>query len=456
MAELKLSLRTHRSRISSIIKDGFKNSFEVEPTAWWMTQPVDDFIAGSSKDYYLTRKSAEFNAFNIPFEAEAADRPIYGFARMSDDFTTAVGGQTSYGNVVINLKQREGLQVIASGGRERVGIGDTLNLTVGVLEGDGSTKRFAVDETTGRIITHTLPLRETLEEGRIISTGISGSVNLNMADRIGPSSGAQLYESVPIPQRPMPKFLDEVSSLVQGTPKPNPDKYVELSFFDRLKAGDIESIDIIRRPFDTEYGDAPEALKVGLHSMNGEEASARILQGAREDMALAFSLRSQLDEMGLSHIPIRTGTTVPIYGVNAQNQDLMSRLESLSGFKHQSGFVGERTVFDTTEKTAEQLMGIDRLLASDEFKGLSGAMIPSRAFDVKNIESGTGVFTSLIDGSAEGARAASASISSATRVVAEEAAEKVVQEGSRVLGGRTLSGILEAGEVAAKVMRFKV
>jgi hypothetical protein len=444
MDEVKLSLRTHRSRISTIIKDGFKNSFEVAPTASWMTQNVDDYVA--------QRKAAEHHALGIPFEAGAESRPVYGFARMSDDFTTAVGGKTSYGEVLINLKATENLKAIASAGQEGAGIGDTMNLTQRLF--DRSTGEFVSDPATGRIVTGTLPLRETLQQDRILSTGISASVNLNTADRTGITSSAQQFESLPIPQRKMPQFLEQVSSLVQGNVGGGADSYVELSFFDRLKAGDIESIDIIRRPFDSAGADArdmPEALKGGLHSIRGEEASQRLLQAAQEDINLASSLRSQLDEAGFSNIPIRTGSTIPIYGVNSRDQSLVSQLESLGGFRQTGGMTAERTVFDTAEKTAEELLGIDKLFKSEEFGKMTASMIPSKGFDARNAQIGTGVFSSLTnDGRATAAIAQVAAESTKPEAMVADA---VTQAGG--MARRTLSGVLEAGEVAAKVMRTR-
>lgn len=54
------------------------------------------------------------------------------------------------------------------------------------------------------------------------------------------------------------------------------------------------------------------------------------------------------------------------------------------------------------------------------------------------------------------ARGGRAQISSIVKAAGNETAEKVVQEGGKGMARRTLGGILEAGEVAAKVMRFRV
>ena len=439
MDEVKLSLRTHRSRISTILKDGFKNSFEVAPTASWMTQDVDSYIA--------QRKSAEHHALNVPFEAGAESRPVYGFARMSDDFTTAVGGKTSYGDVLINVKARDSLRAIASAGQEGVGIGDTMNLTQRLF--DSAEGEFVSDPVTGRTVTGTLPLRETLEQDRIFSTGISGSVNLNTADRTGITRGAQRVESLAIPQKPMSEFLQQVASLVQGNANPGADSYVELSFFDRLKAGDIESIDIIRRPFDlgkADGKDMPEALRGGLHSVRGQEASQILAQAAQEDINLASSLRAQLDEAGLSHIPVRTGSTVPIYGVNSRDQSLMSQLESLSGFRHTGGMTAERTVFDTADRTAEQLLGIDELFRSEEFGNMPASMIPSKGFDARSGKIGSGVFSAL----PTDARA-TASIAQVATQEPQIVSKAVTRAGK--MSEHTLQGTMDAAATAVKVMR---
>ena len=49
-----------------------------------------------------------------------------------------------------------------------------------------------------------------------------------------------------------------------------------------------------------------------------------------------------------------------------------------------------------------------------------------------------------------------ASISSTLKSTGDEVAEKVAKTGGRSMARRTLGGILEAGETAAKVMRFRL
>jgi hypothetical protein len=106
----------------------------------------------------------------------------------------------------------------------------------------------------------------------------------------------------------------------------------------------------------------------------------------------------------------------------------------------------ERTVFDTADRTAEQLLGIDELFRSEEFGKMPASMIPSKGFDARSGKIGSGVFSAL----PTDARA-TASIAQVATQEPQVVSKAVTRAGK--MSEHTLQGTMDAAATALKVMR---
>lgn len=263
---------------------------------------------------------------------------------------------------------------------------------------------------------------------------------------------------------------DPLASLTKGG------QYVELQFHTRPKVEDIESIDIIRRPhsfYDSARNSAtdfPESINGFLQSyinqdgtMNTEALADEMLALAEQDKALAAQLRSQLDEMGLGHVRIRTGAEF-ILGLSTDysgsSSGAMGEItKETKEIIPRSQSVGSRVIFDTEEGLAEEQIGmIQRIRAATTYTEVEDIL--KETSQIKKAGQGMGAVIPKIEPPAKiSAQIASNAPSEAiaeVRQTQKAVAEAVSASTESVsFAKRTLSKILEGSDLAARVMRFK-
>jgi hypothetical protein len=318
--------------------------------------------------------------FDIGEETPGSSRPIYGYARVSTDFTT--GG--SYGTAFFNIKPNS-LDDISITPEDSFAVSD----------------RSAVIRKSGG----------TVEGSVEFSQGVERLVGRNASETAG---DARLY--------------------------------AEVQFHNRVGLKDVQSIDLIRT--DPGSGEAIQMAHTGVDyeafgKMNKGEQASYMEKYALEQRQMAARIKTDLVESGFPDVEVRTGFLNRELVGQKKNPNYMPGVRGKGNPEYISEY-SERIVYDSGEELAENKIGLLEALRKSHLEGSQLEGNFARAHD----EVASAISPSMSD-----LKAAIAAAKESTQTASVKA-EEVIQNAS--MARRTLNNVIEAGETAAKVMRFRL
>lgn len=222
--------------------------------------------------------------------------------------------------------------------------------------------------------------------------------------------------------------------------------YAEIQFHSRVNLGQVESIELIRA--DPATGKAagiknPKMVHPTVFAKMSLSEQADVLEAqAREQLEAAAQIRQKLDEMGFPDVQVRTGLLNRELVSQHKNPDYIPGTRgTLSAAKEYIEEYADKIVYDTSDAIAEEQIGLLESLRKAHLEGTPIEGNFTRAHEISDSAKGP----SLDD--------IRASIASAEEAVME--AENLTKKSTKStsMAKRTLNGILDSGEVAARVMR---
>lgn len=333
-----------------------------------------------AEGYFSRRINVEEKLFDIAEETSGSSRPIYGYARVSSDFTT--GG--SYGTAFFNINP------------------DPL-ADISITPEDS----FAIQDKTAVI----RKSGGTTEGSSEFSEGVKRLVNRNATETAG---DARLY--------------------------------AEIQFHDRVGLKDVQSIDLIRT--DPASGEAIQMGHTGIDyeafgKMSKEEQANFMEVYAKEQQQAAARIKTSLTEKGFPDIEVRTGFLNRELVGETKNPNYIPGARGRGNPEYIAEYA-ERVVYDTGEELAENKIGLLDALRRSHLDGSTLEGNFARAHDV----AASTVSPSMTD--LKAAIAAAKESADRSAAIASEVIE------SSPMSQRTVSKIMEAGETAAQVMRFRL
>lgn len=222
--------------------------------------------------------------------------------------------------------------------------------------------------------------------------------------------------------------------------------YAEVQFHDRVALKDVQSIDLIRT--DPASAEGTQMIHTGVDyeafgKMSKEEQANYIERYAKEQQEAAARIRTSLAEAGFPDIEVRTGFLNRELIGETKNPNYMPGVRGKGNPEYISEY-SQKIIYDTSEELAENKIGLIDALKRSHLDGSTLEGNFARAHD--EMASASSVAISDIKAAIAAARD---SVDKSSQI-ASSALE------SKSMAQRTLDGIIEAGETAAKVMRFRV